>query len=64
MRLHLFDGNNASAGMQELKQSISATGPETGPATGFTEVEQSITLPNPKLGNRHAADVPLGNLSW
>jgi beta-galactosidase len=41
VRLHLFDGNNASAGTQELKQSI--------PATGFTEVEQSITLPNPKL---------------
>jgi len=41
VRLHLFDGNNASAGTQELKQSISAT--------GFTEVEQSITVPNPKL---------------
>ena len=41
VRLHLFDGNNASAGTQELKQSI--------PATGFAEVEQSITLPNPKL---------------
>jgi beta-galactosidase len=53
VRLHLLDGNNASVGTQELKQSISATGPETGPATGpetgFTEVEQSITLPNPKL---------------
>ena len=41
VRLHLFDENNASAGTQELKQSV--------PATGFTEVEQSITLPNPKL---------------
>ena len=41
VRLHLFDGNDASAGMQEFKQSI--------PATGLIEVEQSITLPNPKL---------------